>query len=92
MKVKEGPVTEHNISKKKRNKKVHVETGNRNTRGPSLMLAYLNKGPSFLKKTSKLTLQQQLPATNQISWELEKQTSNKDMISLKPDKRDTIYT
>ena len=39
---------QHSISRKQMNKIAHIKTENRNTRGPSLKLAYWNKGPSHL--------------------------------------------
>ena len=41
-------MTQFSISRKQRNKTAHIETGNRNSRGPSLKLAYWNKGSSHL--------------------------------------------
>ena len=38
----------HSIPRKQRNKIKHTESGNRKVRGPSIQLAYWNKGPSHL--------------------------------------------
>ena len=38
----------HSITRKQRNKAAHTRTGNRQPHGPSLQLAYWNKGPSHL--------------------------------------------